>query len=267
MSRVTVPCVDASQTRPNGAEQVICATGFRAAGSTTRCLPTSSTAHALETYERWIVLAPDSTVPALTDDVAHALARRRRRPVGLPRRRHDRRREVRGTRVPPPGMSYTLRGRIESRLASTVPALLLALGAAPLVGDRARRADARARPRPRRGRLPPRAAVPAGLARAAARRCSSSRSSTPACARSGSPRRSARRSLLYGVGWAGAQMLGHGALPATSARVRRGRRRARPRRRSSRRPRSPRRSSPGSAPRTRSARRPFTCTAWCKGRS
>src|SRR4029077_14001355 len=50
-----------------------------------------------------------------------------RRPVGLSRRRHDRRREVLCPCLPSPDMSYTLKGRIESRLGSAVPALVLAL--------------------------------------------------------------------------------------------------------------------------------------------
>src|SRR5882757_6708906 len=56
----------------------------------------------------------------------HPRARGHRRAVGVPRRRHDRRREVRSPRVPPP-MSYTLNGRIQSRLVASIPALVLAL--------------------------------------------------------------------------------------------------------------------------------------------
>src|SRR5207244_4179515 len=58
---------------------------------------------------------------------AHALGRRRGRAVGVPGRRHDRGREVRRPRPPPSSMSYTLRGRIESRLAAVLPALAVAL--------------------------------------------------------------------------------------------------------------------------------------------
>ena len=58
---------DVSQTR-NWAEQVICATGFLRGFSHDRVLSDLVDHHGLETYEGWIVLAPDSTVPALTDD-------------------------------------------------------------------------------------------------------------------------------------------------------------------------------------------------------
>jgi hypothetical protein len=51
----------------NGAEQVICATGFRRGFEHDPLLATLVAEHGLETEERWIVLADDSTVPALTD--------------------------------------------------------------------------------------------------------------------------------------------------------------------------------------------------------
>src|SRR5262249_60479926 len=56
---------------------------------------------------------------------AHARGRRRRRPVGVPGRGLAPGRTLRRTPLPP-GMSYTVRGRIESRLA----ALALPLAAA-----------------------------------------------------------------------------------------------------------------------------------------
>src|SRR4051812_16410010 len=46
--------------------------------------------------------------------------------MGVPCRRHDRGREVRRPCLPPPRMSYTLRGRIESRLAAALPAIVVA---------------------------------------------------------------------------------------------------------------------------------------------
>ncbi|HXV57979.1 MAG TPA: hypothetical protein VD704_08935 [Gaiellaceae bacterium] len=52
----------------NGAEQVICATGFRRGFAADPLLARLVAEHALETAEGWIVLAPDSTVPALTGD-------------------------------------------------------------------------------------------------------------------------------------------------------------------------------------------------------
>jgi hypothetical protein len=51
----------------NGAEQVICATGFRRGFGHDPLLERLVHDHDLETYGRWIVLAPDSTVPGLTD--------------------------------------------------------------------------------------------------------------------------------------------------------------------------------------------------------
>src|SRR5204863_3121807 len=60
---------------------------------------------------------------------ADALARRPAGAVGLPCRRHACRREVRRTRVPAEDqvVSYTLRGRIESRLAALAPLVAAAL--------------------------------------------------------------------------------------------------------------------------------------------
>lgn len=51
----------------NGAEQVICATGFRRGFGQDPLLDRLVSEHALETFDGRIVLAPDSTVPALTD--------------------------------------------------------------------------------------------------------------------------------------------------------------------------------------------------------
>lgn len=48
--------------------QVICATGFEKGFRRDPLLADLVDAHALETHDRWIVLAPDSTVPALTDE-------------------------------------------------------------------------------------------------------------------------------------------------------------------------------------------------------
>ena len=52
---------------PNGAGQVICATGFKRGFRHDPLLARLVAEHGLETVEGWIVLAPDSTVPALTD--------------------------------------------------------------------------------------------------------------------------------------------------------------------------------------------------------
>jgi cation diffusion facilitator CzcD-associated flavoprotein CzcO len=51
----------------NGAEQVICATGFRRGFRHDPLLARLVEEHSLETEERWLVLADDATVPALTD--------------------------------------------------------------------------------------------------------------------------------------------------------------------------------------------------------
>ena len=51
----------------NGAEQVICATGFRRGFAHDPLLSRLVDEHGLETHGRWLSLAPDSTVPALTD--------------------------------------------------------------------------------------------------------------------------------------------------------------------------------------------------------
>ncbi len=51
----------------NGEAQVICATGFRRGFEHDALLRRLVEEHELDTEERWIVLAPDGTVPALTD--------------------------------------------------------------------------------------------------------------------------------------------------------------------------------------------------------
>jgi cation diffusion facilitator CzcD-associated flavoprotein CzcO len=51
----------------NGAEQVICATGFKRGFRHDRLLARLTEEHDLETAGNWIVLAADATVPALTD--------------------------------------------------------------------------------------------------------------------------------------------------------------------------------------------------------
>jgi hypothetical protein len=52
----------------NGSEQVICATGFLQGFRHDPLLARLAAEHELETAEEWLVLAPDSTVPALTDE-------------------------------------------------------------------------------------------------------------------------------------------------------------------------------------------------------
>ena len=52
----------------NGAPQVICATGFERGFRRNPLLSRLVSDHELETADEWIVLAPDSTVPRLTDE-------------------------------------------------------------------------------------------------------------------------------------------------------------------------------------------------------
>jgi cation diffusion facilitator CzcD-associated flavoprotein CzcO len=52
----------------NGSDQIICATGFRRGFRHDPLLAALVNEHRLDTAEGWIVLAPDSTVPALTDE-------------------------------------------------------------------------------------------------------------------------------------------------------------------------------------------------------
>jgi hypothetical protein len=52
----------------NGSEQVICATGFLRGFRHDRMLSRLVDEHGLETFEQWIVLTPDASVPALTDE-------------------------------------------------------------------------------------------------------------------------------------------------------------------------------------------------------
>jgi len=51
---------------PNGAEQIICATGFRRGYREDALLADLVARHGLETEASWIALSPDSTIPALT---------------------------------------------------------------------------------------------------------------------------------------------------------------------------------------------------------
>jgi hypothetical protein len=58
----------AVESRVNGADQVICATGFLRGFRHDPLLARLVAVHELETANGWITLAPDSTVPALTDE-------------------------------------------------------------------------------------------------------------------------------------------------------------------------------------------------------
>ena len=158
----------------NGAEQVICATGFRHGFEHDPLLAGLVAEHGLETEERWIVLADDSTVPALTDSTRTLSL------AGVPAQWAF---PAADTLV---GMKIAARasGRESSdvlhaerpdrdaarRGAAPVPRRRRALAdPAQVVAARAGRADARDRARARRGGLPPPAPLPAGLACAPAR--------------------------------------------------------------------------------------------------
>ena len=202
--------------------QVICATGFRK-GCRARSAAFGPGRCARARDPRAAGSCSTPTRPFPRSPTTRARSRSPASPpVGVPRSRHDRGREVRRPRLPPPRMSYTLRGRIESRARRDAAGAAARARPAPLVGDRARRADARDRSRARRRRLRPRAARTSRRGSRCRSARSSWRSSTRRCAISGSPRRCGSRSLLYAVGWLSAQVLGHGALPAPAARVRRG---------------------------------------------
>ena len=64
-------CCAPSQVRNSsevaGEPQVVCATGFLRGFRYDPLLSRLVEEHALDTYDRWIVLAPDCTVPSLTD--------------------------------------------------------------------------------------------------------------------------------------------------------------------------------------------------------
>jgi hypothetical protein len=55
------------ESHVNGSPQVICATGFRKGFAEDPLLADLVAEHDLETEDRWLVLAPDCTVPRLTD--------------------------------------------------------------------------------------------------------------------------------------------------------------------------------------------------------
>jgi hypothetical protein len=56
------------ESSPNGSEQVIAATGFLQGFRNDPLLADLVDTHHLSTHDRWIVLQPDSTVAALTDE-------------------------------------------------------------------------------------------------------------------------------------------------------------------------------------------------------
>ena len=84
----------------NGSAQVICATGFRRGFRHDPLLARLVAEHDLETADDWLVLEPDSTVPASQRRRADTCGRGRTGAVGVPRRRHPRRRAVRRPSLP-----------------------------------------------------------------------------------------------------------------------------------------------------------------------
>ena len=135
----------------NGARQIICATGFKRGFGSDTLLRRLVSDHGLETADHWIVLTPDSTVPALTDADSNAGPGRRAGSVVVPGCRHPHGREVRRPTLPTegPGMAYTLRGRLEStargRARSPSRGVRGRAGAQSLVAGRARGPHARRR--------------------------------------------------------------------------------------------------------------------------
>ena len=162
---------------------MICATGFVRGFRHDPMLARLVDEHGLETFEQWIVLAPDATVPGLTDETRTLALAGACAQWAFPAARHAGRRTLRRARLRPEdrtGMSYTLRGRFESRLAALVPVVAAAcvltavihrwwpVEAAGLMAGLGAVLDIAG--------LPPPARLPAGVARGAARRCSSSAS-------------------------------------------------------------------------------------------
>ena len=112
----------------NGSEQVICATGFL---SRVRARPAAGAprGRARTRDGRGLDRARSRRVGARPDRrLADARARGRTGTMGVPRRGHARRCALCRPRVPAEdqGMSYTLRGRVESRLAAFVPLVAVA---------------------------------------------------------------------------------------------------------------------------------------------
>ena len=225
----------------DGADQVICATGFRRgfrARPAARARSSTSTGwrrRSAGSCSRRTRPCPRSPTRRARSPLAGVHA-----PVGVPGRRHARRGEVRRAPLPPTGaaMSYTLRGRIESRLAAALAAarrrrwsLARARAATGGRSQLARRSCSASASRstwrvyhrllPYQPGWP---AVPLGLARA--RRLTMARRvalGVDGAARAGARCSSSRRGCS-------AQVLGHAALPLAGLDVRGGRRRARPRR-------------------------------------
>ena len=113
----------------NGADQIICATGFKRGYRQDALLERLVREHELETAEDWIVLAPDSTVPALTDSDRTLALGGIPAQWAFPAADTPGGGEVRGPPLPTKGegVSYTLRGRLESRLAAALAPLLTAI--------------------------------------------------------------------------------------------------------------------------------------------
>ena len=111
----------------NGAEQVIAATGFRR-GFRHDELLARLVERARSRRARPVARPGERLDRSRTDRRApHALGRWCRRTVGVSGGRHDRGREVRGPPLPGARVSFTLKGRVQSRLVAALPALLVAL--------------------------------------------------------------------------------------------------------------------------------------------
>ena len=198
---------------PNGAEQVICATGFRRGFREDPLL-----ARLVADHESRDVRPLDRPRARLDRPRAHrrqpdALARGRRRASGpFPPPTRSR---ARSTPPAPSSAGYVVHAERTHRVAARVgrAGARPRARAAPLVGDRARGADARARPRARHRRLSPGASRTSPAGSRFRSGSASSRSSTSRCTRPGSPRRCDLALVLYAVAWLGALVLGHAVFP------------------------------------------------------
>ena len=107
---------------------MIAATGFRKGWREDPLLADLVTAHELETHDRFLELAPDSTVPALTNERRTLSIAGVAGQWAFPAADTIAGSQVRCPCVHSTRMSYTLTGRIQSRLVATLPPLLVALG-------------------------------------------------------------------------------------------------------------------------------------------
>ena len=172
-----------------------------AATGTIRCSRRLVEEHELATVDGWIGLAPDATVPALTDGERTLARRGRRRPVGVSGGRHADGRALRRPRLREDDVVHAERtARVAARRAARRSPVARCSRALTVVAARARRSDGRV------GLaldlvVPPADRVPARLGGGAARRARARRrhGARPGIRRAGAAR--AGRSLFYARAW------------------------------------------------------------------